>query len=200
MTSQHPESNESGQSTEMPDGQAQPQALPIFKQNFPRLTSIIDCFEVSKERPYGLHARARVYSNYKKHSTVKYLISCNPVGAVSFLSKEWGGRATDIQIVNSSGFITTKCHLHGDQILADRGFTLEDEFAAVCGAELTILSFTKGKEQLLPKEVETTQEIANVHIHIERVIGLMKNKISVLQGTLPLAMVKSQQNEALEEY
>ncbi|XP_065055581.1 uncharacterized protein LOC135684105 [Rhopilema esculentum] len=172
---------------------------PVFKQYFPRLTSIIDCFEIFIERSYGLRARAQVYSNYKKHSTVKYLISCNPVGAVSFLSKGWGGRATDIQIVKASGFISTKYHLHGDEILADRGFTLKDEFAAVCGAELIIPSFTKGKKQLTPKEVETTRQIANVRIHIERVIGLMKNKFSVLQGTLPLAMVKSQQNEALEE-
>ena len=84
--------------------------------------------------------------------------------------------------------------------MTDREFTLKDEFAAVCGAELIIPSFTKGAKQLTPKEVETTRQIANVRIHIERVIGLMQNKFSVLQGTLPLAMVKSQQNEALEEY
>ena len=47
--------------------------------------------------------------------------------------------------------------------------------------------------------METTRQIANVRFHIERVIGLMKNKFSVLQVTLPLAMVESQQNEALEE-
>ena len=47
---------------------------PVFKANFPRLTSIIDCFEIFIERPKNLKARAQVYSNYKKHSTVKFLI------------------------------------------------------------------------------------------------------------------------------
>ena len=67
--------------------------------------------------------------------------------------------------------------------MADGGFTLKDEFAAVCGAQLIIQSFTKDKKQLTPKEVETTRQIANVCFHIERVIGLMKNKFSVLQVT-----------------
>ena len=59
---------------------------PPFKNNFPKLTSIIDCFEIFIERPKNLKARAQVYSNYKKHSTVKFLIACSPLGAVTFLS------------------------------------------------------------------------------------------------------------------
>ena len=43
---------------------------PIFKAHFPGLTSIMDCFEIFIERPRSLQARAQVYSNYKKHSTV----------------------------------------------------------------------------------------------------------------------------------
>ena len=35
-----------------------------------------------------------------------------------------------------------------DQILADRGFTLVDDFAAASGAELITPPFTKGKRQL----------------------------------------------------
>ena len=64
-------------------------------------------------------------------------------------------------------------HYPGDQILADRGFTLTDEFAAKCGVELVIASFTKGKNQLSAKEVETTRQIATIRIHIERVYLLV---------------------------
>ena len=53
---------------------------PIFKQHFPRLTCIIDSFEIFIDRPVNLKAQAQVYSNYKKHSTVKYLISCSLLG------------------------------------------------------------------------------------------------------------------------
>ena len=41
----------------------------------------------------------------------------------------------------------------GDQILADRGFTLANEFAIGSGFKLILPAFTKGKSQLLGKEV-----------------------------------------------
>lgn len=43
---------------------------PVFKADFPQLTSIIDCFEIFVERSTNLKARAQVYSNYMKHSTI----------------------------------------------------------------------------------------------------------------------------------
>ena len=173
------------------------QTIPaVFKQYFPKLTCIIDCFEIFIERPGKLNARAYVYSNYKKHSTVKYLIGCNPLGAVSFLSSGWGGRATDCQIVRNSGFLSSSLHYPGDQILADRGFTLQDDFAASCSAELLIPAFTKGKSQLTPREVEITRQIAHVRIHIERVIGVIKSRYSILDGPIPITMVKSWTDES----
>ena len=78
--------------------------------DFPRLTSIIDCFEIFIERPCNLKTRVEVYSNYKKHSTVKFLIACSPLGTVTFLSKAYGGRTTDVVIVRESGFISSKYH------------------------------------------------------------------------------------------
>ena len=41
----------------------------------------------------------------------------------------------------------------GDTILADRGFTIEEDIA-VYGAKLEIPSFTRGKTQLSQREVE----------------------------------------------
>jgi hypothetical protein len=120
---------------------------PVFKSLFPRMTSIIDCFELPIERPSNFKARAHVYSNYKKTTTIKALIVCNPHGAITYLSPAWGGRASDVEIVRQSGFISHTYHQPGDQILADRGFTLKDDFAAQCSAELIMPAFTKGKKQ-----------------------------------------------------
>ena len=180
-----------------PDHEASIKTLPLaFKQYFPRLTGIIDCTEIFIHRPKGLKARAQVYSSYKKHSTAKVLIACTPLGSISFLSKAWGGRVSDVELVKKSGLIDPKLHFPGDQILADRGFTLQDEFAAVCGVQLIIPSFTRGKKQLTAKEVETTRQIASIRIHIERVIGLLKNRFQILQGPLPITMIKSINDEA----
>ena len=169
---------------------------PHFKQKFPRLTSIIDCFEVFVESPSSLLARAKFYSHYKKHTTIKVFISCTPLGAVNFVSQCYGGRAADIQVVKESDFHLSKYHMPGDQIPADRGFTLVEEFAAGSCSELLIPAFTTGKKQLSAKEVETSRKIASVRIHIERVIGLIRNRYTILKGIMPLRIVKSIKDEA----
>ena len=43
-------------------------------------------------------------------------------------------------------------------------------------APVKILSFTKGKRQLEKIEVEWSFEISLVRIHVERVIGVLKQK------------------------
>ncbi|XP_076089911.1 uncharacterized protein LOC143061933 [Mytilus galloprovincialis] len=180
-----------------PDRETMKCTLPsVFKVKYPRLTCIIDCFEIFIDRPKKLNARAKCYSNYKKHSTVKVLIGCSPLGSITFLSEVWGCRVSDTEIVRSSGFISSIYHHPGDQILADRGFTLQDDFASVCSAELIIPAFTKGKSQLSAEEVETSRKMNSIRIHIERVIGLMKNRYKILQGTIPINMLKSTTDEA----
>ena len=87
----------------------------------------------------------------------------------------------------NSGFL----HLleHGDVVLADRGFDIHDD-VAIHGAKLEIPSFTRGKKQLSLDEVEYSQRLSKVRIHIERVIGLLKNKYTILQSTLPVSILK----------
>jgi hypothetical protein len=41
---------------------------------------------------------------------------------------------------------------------------------------LNIPAFTKGKDQLDSADVEQTRKIATVRIHVERIIGLLKQK------------------------
>ena len=180
---------------------------PVFKIKFPRLTCIIDCFEIFIESPSSLLARAQCYSNYKKHCTIKGIPSYIfqhffEIAKSTFKAKEknlskcWGGRASDNFIVRESGFCSSKYHMPGDHILADRGFTLHDDFAAGSGSELIIPAFTRGKTQLPAKEVENTRKIASVRIHIERVIGHLKHKFQILQRIIPYRPVKGLKDEA----
>ena len=97
------------------------------------------------------------------------------------MSKAWGGRTSDKFLTENCGLMNKL--LPGDLVMADRGFTIHD-IVTLKRAELAIPAFTKGKSQLNPVDVESTRGIANVRIHVERVIGLLRNKYTILQGTL----------------
>ena len=153
-------------------------------QFFKRCISIIDCFEVFCERPCGLMGRAQTFSNYKHHKTVKFLISITPQGVISFISKGWGGRTSDKHLTEHCGIL--KKLLPGDQIMADRGFTIHESVGSF-GAELIIPPFTRGKAQLSQTEIDKARQLSRVRIHVERVIGLLRNKYMCLQATVPIA-------------
>ena len=121
-----------------------------FQKHFSRVRCIIDCFAIFIERPVGFRARAATYSNYKKHNTVKVFIVVAPTGSIGFISKAWGGRVSDKETTQKCGFLSLL--EYGDEVLADRGFTVDDDLA-VCGAKLLLPSFTKGKNQLLQEKV-----------------------------------------------
>ena len=63
-------------------------------------------------------------------------------------------------------------------MIADRGFKIAETIGTY-GARLEIPSLTKGKEQLRAEEIESTRMIANVRMHVERVIGNLRKKDSL---------------------
>ena len=65
-------------------------------------------------------------------------------------------------------------------------------------ASLNIPAFTKGKSQLDPIDVEKTRKIANVRIHVERVIGVLRQKYTILQSTLPTDYLTCRKKEEKE--
>lgn len=75
----------------------------------------------------------------------------------------------------------------GDLILADRGFTC-DEYAGMALAEVKTPPFTKGKKQLEKVDVDWSRELSLVRIHVERVIGVLKQKYTILQ-VLPISLI-----------
>ena len=154
-----------------------------FQYAFGRKTTVvIDCFEVFIERPSNLLARAQTFSSYKHHNTIKILVGITPQGTISFVSEAWGGRVSDKFVTENCGFLDKL--LPGDMVMADRGFTVSESIG-LKQARLVIPAFTKGKSQLDPVDVEQTRGIANVRIHVERVIGLLRRKFTILEGTLP---------------
>ena len=86
----------------------------------------------------------------------------------------------------------------GNMVMADQGFTIP-ESVVFKRAKLLVPAFTKGKEQLDPVDVETTRGIANIHIHVEGIIGLLHSKYTMLQGTLPTDFLMSNPHGSLED-
>lgn len=73
----------------------------------------------------------------------------------------------------------------GDVILADRGFDIA-ESVALMQASVEVPTFMGGKKQLSGVDVIKTRKIANVRIHVERVIGVVRQKYKILGGPLPV--------------
>lgn len=135
------------------------------------LRCIIDCSELFIQRPSDLQTQAATWSDYKSHNTLKFLIGITPQGSVCFLSKLWGGRASDRHIVTHSGFLDYI--EYGDKILADRGFPISDALM-LRGAELIIPPGARGKLQMTKKDAQKTKQVANTRIHVERIIRRLK--------------------------
>ena len=157
-----------------------------------KITTIIDGFELYIERPTNLTARSVTWSYYENNNTVKYLIGIVPQGTICFISKGWDGRTSDQHATKNSGFM--KYLTYGDTVIPDRGFNIV-EIVGMYGAILEIPSFAKGKEQLRAEEIESTRMIANVWNHVERVIGNLHKKYSLLDQTLPIDYLITEKDE-----
>ncbi|XP_052225020.1 uncharacterized protein LOC127840648 [Dreissena polymorpha] len=158
-----------------------------FDETYPRTTCIIDCSEIFIPRPFSLKARAQTWSTYKSHNTAKFLVAIAPNGFIMFISPLYGGRASDNFITKSSGFLNYL--LPGDEVMADRGFTIGEELCAR-RVKLNIPAFMKGRSQLSEQETIDSRRIASVRIHVERAIMRMKS-YRLLNTTLQIKSLKS---------
>ncbi|XP_077491821.1 uncharacterized protein LOC144102415 [Amblyomma americanum] len=152
---------------------------------FDHLRGIIDCTELFIQRPTYMDARSKTYSNYKHHNTVKVLVAITPSGAISFVSRAWGGRVSDNELTLKS--VLNKVE-EGDLFLVDRGFRCEEMFAAR-GAAILMPSLTKQRTQVPGAEVTASRKLSSVRIHVERAI--QRHKVfRVFQTVLPISFVK----------
>ena len=157
-------------------------AYPVCFMKWPRIRSIIDCFEIPCDRPTHVEANSLIFSSYKNRTTTKFLISMSPSGQINYCSDAAGGNMSDKEIVTRSGF--PEKFDTGDQVMADKGFKIEGELLEK-GVELIIPPFAeKGKRFSLEKS-ERNRDIAHARIHIERVINRVRD-YRILSGPTPI--------------
>lgn len=154
-----------------------------FKK-YEHVSCIIDCTEVPIQRPSLAMSNSQMYSFYKGRSTVKFLVACTPAGTISFLSKAASGSMSDKELTKRSNLV--ELCTEGDTVLADRGFNVQELFLPK-KVKVVIPPFLKKKKQFALAEDERTKSVANARIHVERVIGRMKD-FSILKSELPLDM------------
>lgn len=157
-----------------------------------RVAVIIDCFDVFTEEPSDLKAHAQMLSSYNHNHAVKYLIGMTLRGSIGFLSRGWGGGASDEHITLNCGFLDSL--LPGDIVLADRGFDLRENVGMLY-AEVKFPAFTNGRCQLAARGVEETRKIAHLRTHVERVTGNVCQKYKMLSGTIPMDMMLKCEDE-----
>lgn len=147
---------------------------------------MVDCTEVPIEKPSCLKCRLRTYSAYKGRETIKCLVGITPSGEISFLSKVFGGQASDKAIFNASNLLD-KLTPKIDAVMADKGFLIEAECAK---REIALIRppFLRQKKQFDIKERQETKNIAAARIHVER--GIQRMKIfKIMSATIPCNML-----------
>ncbi|XP_021163909.2 uncharacterized protein LOC105939542 isoform X2 [Fundulus heteroclitus] len=158
-----------------------------------RVAVILDCFEVATEKPPHLKAQSEIYAQFNQKDAVKYLLGITPQGAVCFVSEGCGQRVSDKRLTEQCGILHKL--LPGDFLLADRGFNVADEDGLMC-AELKAPGFTRGRARMRPKWPAETQQRAQLRVHVEKVVGLVRDTYSILQHALPMSTLAPLGGEA----
>ena len=85
------------------------------KENYPLTYAIIDASKFFLETPSDLQLQSSTWSNYKHHNTVKLLIACTPISAISYISSLYVGSISNVQLTHMSELISklprNKVHL-----------------------------------------------------------------------------------------
>lgn len=144
--------------------------LPIaFRLHYRNIVAIIDCFEIEIQKPLDPVLQALTWSKYKKCNTLKFLIAYTPNRMTIFVSSGYGGRTSDLQITEMSGFLDKLPQ--GSWVMADLGFKGLDARLQQQGCKLVRSPSAQSGEKMSKADVRRMKQIASLRIHVERVIG-----------------------------
>ncbi|KAM9307068.1 uncharacterized protein KZ484_000390 [Pholidichthys leucotaenia] len=160
-------------------------SIPKRFQQYPDLISIIDCTEARVERSGLLQARKETYSNYKSMDTVKFMVGLSPNMTINFVSKAYGGRASDKHITLSSDHFLNALPLNSS-VMADKGFNVSRELRDR-GVKLILPNY-KGSDrsQMSAEEAANCEAISSTRIHVERIIQRIRT-FHILDATLKIS-------------
>ena len=156
-----------------------------FSGTFNKCEGIGDCTEQRIEHSKNVDAQYQTYSTYKSNNTLKKLIVCTKSGSISFMSTAYGGSCTDRYITEDTQI--ARKFTPGMMVLFDKGFNVQDLFLPY-HVKCVIPPFVRMKRQFTRSEVYHGKRISKARIHIERVIGRLK-EFRILDNTLPITLI-----------
>lgn len=160
--------------------------LPKCFESFKNCRVVLDCTEIFIQKPSCLCCRIKFYSQYKKSTTVKFMTGVSPGGIITFISKSYGGRASDKLIFEESDLIKLLTP-NRDSIMVDKGFLI-DNLCAMYKINLIRPPFLRNKKQLTVEEAICNKEIAAARVHIERSNQRLKI-FNIISGKLQWSLV-----------
>ena len=159
----------------------------VFQDLYSTTFAVIDATEIKVEVASSLPAQSQLYSSYKSHTTLKGLVAMTPDGSVCFVSELFGGSISDQELVIRSHLLDRMPSVgYGASIMADKGFDIQDLLVPY-GVKLNIPPFKQAGVQMSLQDVQRTQQIAKVRIHIERLIERIK-EFNIFSKIIPVTM------------
>lgn len=160
--------------------------MPLCFTDFQNVRVVLDCTEIFIQSPKCLCCRIKFYSQYKSHMTVKFMTGVSPGGLITYVSKPYGGRASDKVIFEESNVITL-LDSGRDAVMVDKGFRIET-ICDIHNIKLIRPPFLEKKNQLAAEESILNAKIASARVHIERSNQRLKI-FKILSGKMNWALI-----------
>ncbi|XP_065662682.1 uncharacterized protein LOC136085315 [Hydra vulgaris] len=156
-----------------------------FSGKLHNVEGIIDCTKQKIQRPSNAKAQYQTFSTYKSSNTLKKLVVTTKTGSFSFISKAYGGQASDRHITEDYNVINM--FSEGSMCLADKGFNIQDlllekKVVLVCPP------LKKKKKHFTQAKMQSAKEIAQSRVHVERSIRRL-NEFRICKNELSLTML-----------
>ena len=158
---------------------------PHFSGTFNKCEGIGDCTEQKLQHSKNTGAQYQSYRTYKSTNTVKKLVICTKAGSISYVSPAYGGLATDRYIVEDTNISSR--FTPGFMALFDKGFNVQDLFLQK-QVKCELPPFLRSKRKFTRSEVYHGKRVARARIHIERVMGRLK-EFRLLEHSLSINMI-----------
>lgn len=154
------------------------------KEALKELKIIIDATEIKTEKPSSTRAQKEIFSPYKNNTTAKCLVGIDANGVIAYYSRVYAGRTSDKKMIMHCGIL--ELLQPGDVIMADRGFDIAAEMESL-GIGVVIPDFLTGKVQFSHEELQHSEKVAQIRVHVERAIRKIK-EFKIVKDELHLSM------------